>query len=164
MTYRFPHDGERAFATMPGHPEWQACNDGHIYRLDGTRVPERRKEAGENRLRVSCSVHGGYHDVARLIAEAFWGNQVGRAAIHKNGNTADNRPTNLEWVPQAGSNSNCGRRRRLNSSERHDLHTQLDRGVPKTRIAAALDISPRCVRHHTTSCRCNFGDGSARFL
>lgn len=164
MSYRFPHEREKVFITVPGHPDWQACCDGHIYRHDGSRIPERRKEAGENRLRVSCNVHGGYHDVARLIAESFWGNRNGWAVIHKNGSTADNRPENLRWVPQAGSNSNSAGRKRLSISQCHELHRQLGRGTPKTRIAAALGISPRCVRHHNTSCRCNFTGKFARLL
>ena len=156
MAYRFPHDGVEKFFAVPEHPEWWACSDGHIYRRDGTRIPERRKEAGENRLRVDCRVHGGYHDVARLIARSFWGEKDGGAVVHKNGNTADNRLENLRWVPQAGSNSNCAGRKNLNCRERLELHRQLDRGIPKTRIADALGISPRCVRHHNKSCRCKF--------
>ena len=156
MAYRFPHDRDNMFFIVPGHPEWWACSDGHIYRREGTRIPERRKEAGENRLRVNCRIHGGYHDVARLIAESFWTIASGGAVVHKNGNTADNRPENLKWVAQAGSNSNCVRQRKLSHSERYELHRQLNLGVPKTQIAAALEISPRCVRHHSKSCRCEF--------
>ena len=164
MAYRFPHDGEESFAAVPGHPEWWACSDGHIYRHDGTRIPERRKEAGENRLRVHCKVHGRYHDVAPLIAESFWGERDGGAVTHRNGNTADNRPENLRWVPQAGSNSNCAGRRKLTYLELRELHRQLERGIPKTRIADALGISPRCVRHHDKSCRCGFSSISPNLL
>ena len=161
MVYRSPHNRETVFTTVPGHPEWRAGSDGHIYLGDGTRIPEHRKEAGENRLRISCKTHGTYHDVARLIAASFWGDQSGGAVVHQNGNAADNRPENLRRVPQAGSNSSCAGRKRLSNSECRELHRQLDRGVPKTRIAVALGISPRCVRHHSTSCRCNFTAGPA---
>ena len=159
-----PHDSEGWFVTVPGHPGLRACSDGHIYRLDGSRMPEHRKEAGENRFRISCSTHGTYHDVGRLIAMAFWGDQSGGATIHRNGNPADNRPQNLRWVQNAGTNSGSARRRRLNRFECREVHIRLNRGEPKTRIAADLEISPRCVRYHHNSCRCDFTTVSTRLL
>lgn len=156
MTNRQPHNRKPAYAEVPGHPGWLACSDGHVYRQNGQRLPEYRKEAGENRFRINCRTHGTYHCVARLIAEAFGGVSNGGAVVHKNGNTADNRPENLRWVPQAGFNSNCAGRKKLSYVERRELHRQLDQGIPKTRIADALGISPRCVRHHNKSCRCEF--------
>ena len=142
---------------IPGHPDWLASSDGHIYQTDGTLVREYRKEAGENRLRVSCKAHSRYHDVARLIYEA-WREPVlqGWSVIHRNGDTADNRPVNLRIVKEAGSNSYCAGRRRLTRGERQEIHRQLDLAVPKTRIGAAMGISPRCVRYHSTSCHCGF--------
>ena len=159
MTYRQPHNRDPVLVDVPDHPGWYAGNDGHIYRCDGTRIPERPKEAGENRLRVSCASHGGYHYVARLVAGAFLGNRNGMAVTHKDGNPANNRPENLQWVDEAGSNSHCADRRRLNRSQRYEMHRRLDSGEPKTQIAVALGISPRCIRHHSSSCRCNFGAG-----
>ena len=159
-----PHGGTSIFKNVPGHPGWMACSDGHIYDRVGERLAEYRKEAGENRLRVTCQTHRTYHDVGRLIAETFLGFQHKSAVIHVNGDTADNRPENLRWVLQAGSNSNCGRRRRLSYTERHELHRQLNWGVPKTRIARALEISPRCVRRHANSCRCEFQNTSPQLL
>ena len=164
MPYHPHQNHDVQYVEVPEHPGLLAGSDGHIYRRDGTRVPERRKEAGENRLRVGCRLHGGYDDVARLIAGAFWGNQNGGAVVHKNGNTADNRPENLRWVPQAGSNSNCAGRKKLSYGERRELHRQLEREIPKTRIADALGISPRCVRHHSKSCRCEFPPASPALL
>ena len=164
MTYRQPHHREPVSAEVPGHPGWLARANGHIYWRNGVRVPEHRKEAGENRLRVNCQAHGTYHDVARLVASAFWGDQPSGAVIHRNGNTADNRPENLRWVPQAGSNSNASGRRRLSRAQCRQLHDLLSRGIAKTQIAVAMDISPRCVRHHNTSCQCSFTDKSVRLL
>ena len=164
MTNRQPHNCERAYVAIPGHPGWLACSDGHIYHENGKRLPEHRKEAGENRLRISCRTHGTYHCVARLVAESFWDVSNGGAVVHKNGNTADNRPENLRWVPQAGSNSNCAGRKKLSYAERRKLHRQLDQGIPKTRIADALGISPRCVRHHNKSCLCEFPTTSPTLL
>lgn len=154
-----PHHQKRGriFNAVPNHPDWLACSDGHIYQQDGTVVPEHHKETGENRLRVNCVEHDGYHYVARLIAESFLGGLVqGSAVVHKNGDTADNRLTNLRLVREAGSHSSCATRRRLSRSQKRELHRQLASGVPKTQIATAVGTSPRNVRHHSTSCRCPF--------
>lgn len=147
---------------IPGHPDWLASSDGHIYQTDGTIVREYRKEAGENRLRVSCKAHNSYHDVARLVCEA-WREPVPRgwAVIHRNGDTADNRPVNLYIVKEAGSNSYCAGRRKLTRGECWEIHRQLELEVPKTRIGAAMGISPRCVRYHSTSCHCGFTPSAA---
>ena len=158
------HNGVPIFKDIPGHPNWVACSDGHIYDRGGERLVEHRKEAGENRRRVHGRVHGTYHDVARLIAAAFWGQQPGCAVVHRNGNTSDNRPENLRSVSEAGRNSHCRPRRKLTLPELSELHRQLDKGVPKTRIAVALHISPRNVRYHSNSCRCGFAPRSPKLL
>ena len=158
------HNGVPIFKDIPGHPNWVACSDGHICYKGGERLVEHRKEAGENRWRVHCRVHGTYHDVARLVAAAFWDQQCGCAVVHRNGNTSDNRPENLRSVNEAGTNSHCGPRRKLNRLELSELHRQLERGVPKTRIAVALHISPRNVRYHSHSCRCRFPHRSPKLL
>ena len=163
MPYHPHQNHDVQYVEVPEHPGLLAGSDGHIYRRDGTMLPEHRKEAGENRLRINCQAHR-YHDVARLIAGSFWRNQDGAAVVHKDGNTADNRPENLRWVPQAGSNSNCAGRKNLNYAQRRELHHQLDHGIPKTRIADALGISPRCVRHNSKSCRCEFPPTSPALL
>lgn len=140
-------------APIPGHPDWLACADGHIYRSDGRIVSEHQKEAGENRLRVSCPVHG-YDYVAKLIAHAFLGpNALTYAVIHRNRVPWDNRLSNLRLVKEAGSNSNLPSARRLSSNQLEALHTLLRRGVPKTRIALILGVSPRCVRQHARRTR-----------
>lgn len=147
---------------IPGHPDWLASSDGHIYRTDGTIVREYRKEAGENRLRVSCKIHGGYHDVARLVYEARREPVPrGWAVIHRNGDTADNRLANLGIVRAAGSNSHCTGSQRRTRREQREIHRQLDLGVPKTQIAKDLGVSPRCVRYHSTSCHCGFTPSAA---
>ena len=141
---------------VPGHPDWLASSDGHIYRTTGERVTEYRKERGESRLRVSCKAHG-YHTVARLVWEAFYGSlPPGFAVLHRNGDIADNRPVNLHIEPSAGSHSSHSPRK-LTDEQKGEIHRQLDAGVAKTRIAESLGISPRGVRHHATDCRCDFG-------
>ena len=140
-----------------GHPNWLASSDGHIYRTTGEQVPEYHKERGESRLRVSCNVHGyGYHTVARLVWEAFYGGvPPGFAVLHWNGDISDNRPANLHIARSAGSHSNHSPRNLLTGQHKSEIHRQLDAGIAKTRIAVSLGISPRCVRRHATSCRCN---------
>ena len=158
------HDSgnEAFFAVVPDHLEWRACQDGHIYRRDGSRFPEHRKEAGENRLRVSCKAHG-YHYVAKLIARAFFGPGANNhAVIHRNGDPSDNRLSNLQLAREAGSNSYCKGRRRLTTARRQELHHLLHEGMAQTAIASELDISPRCVRYHVTSCQCPFTRSSPR--
>lgn len=158
------HNSVPIFKSILGHPNWVACSDGHIYEKGGQRLVEHRKEAGENRWRVHCRSHGTYHDVARLVAAAFWGLQSGCAVVHRNGNTSDNRPENLRSVSEAGINSHCGSRRKLSRAELSELHLQLESGVPKTRIAVALHTSPRNVRYHSRSCRCGFTPRSPKLL
>ena len=146
-----------------GHPDWLASSDGHIYRTTEERVHEYRKELGENRLRVSCKLHDhGYHTVARLVREAFFGSlPPGFAVVHRNGDVTDNRPVNLRIEQSAGSYSNRSRKNPLTSEQKGEVHRQvhrqLDEGIPKTRIAKSLGISPRGVRHHATDCNCNLG-------
>ena len=152
-----------AVLPVPGHPDWRASSDGHIYRTTGERVHEYRKELGENRLRVSCKLHDhGYHTVARLVWEAFFGSlPPGFAVVHRNGDVTDNRPVNLRIEQSAGSYSNRSRKNPLTSEQKGEVHRQvhrqLDEGIPKTRIAKSLGISPRGVRHHSTDCSCNLG-------
>ena len=144
-----------------GHPDWLASSDGHIYRTTGERVHEYRKELGENRLRVSCNLHDhGYHTVARLVWETFFGSlPPSFAVVHRNGDVTDNRPVNLSIEQSAGSYSNRSRKNPLTSEQKgevhREVHRQLDEGIPKTRIAKSLGISPRGVRHHATDCSCN---------
>ena len=153
------HRGSRddnALIDVPNHPGWQACQDGHIYRNDGSRLPEHRKEAGENRLRVSCKTHG-YHYVAKLIARSFFGPDAdNHAVIHINGDPSDDRLSNLKLVREAGSNSYCKGSRRLTAARRQELHRLLREGIPQTTIACELRVSPRCVRYHGTSCQCPY--------
>ena len=150
---------------VPGHPDWLASSDGHIYRTTGERVPEYRKELGEIRPRVSCKVHDhGYHTVARLIWKAFYGSlPPGFAVVHRNGDVADNRPVNLHIEESTGSYANRSRKNPLSSEQRGEVHRQLDAGIAKTRIAVSVGISPRGVRHHATDCSCNRGP-SAKLL
>ena len=142
---------------IPVHPDWMASSDGHIYRTTGERVHEYRKELGENRLRVSCKLHDhGYHTVARLVWETFFGRlPPDFAVVHRNGNVTDNRPVNLRIEQSAGYYSNRSRKNLLTSEQKGEVHRQLDEGIPKTRIAKSLGISPRGVRHHATDCSCN---------
>ena len=144
---------------VPGHPDWLASSDGHIYRTTGEWVPEYRKELGEIRPRVSCKVHDhGYHTVARLVWEAFYGIvPPGFAVVHQNSDVADNRVANLRIEQSAGSYANRSRKNPLTSEQRGEVHRQLDAGIVKTRIAASLGISPRGVRHHATDCSCKRG-------
>ncbi len=145
---------DNAPTDIPNHQDWQACQDGHIYQRDGSRLPEHRKEAGENRLRVSCKAHG-YHYVAKLIARAFLGPDAdNHAVIHSNGDPSDNRLFNLQLAREAGSNSYCKGRRRLTTPDREELHRLLRSGMSQTDIACELHISPRSVRYHATSCQC----------
>ncbi len=148
---RHPSD---LLAAVPGHPGWQASSDGHIYTRSGSRVKEHRKEAGENRLRVSCQQHG-YHYVAKLIALSFLGlDAETHAVVHRNGNPADDRLSNLRLVRNAGANANCTRKRLLNVHERSLPHRYIREGMAQTNIAVELDISTRCVRYHSGSCHC----------
>ena len=139
---------------IPEHPLWFADQDGHIYQADGRPVCEHRKEAGEERLRVSCFRHG-YHDVAKLIATAFFGAcALQLHVVHANGNTGDIRRINLKLVAASGSFAHRAGSRRLTRTEKEQVHQMLHLGYPKTAIGVALRISPRCVRYHATSCRC----------
>ena len=148
---------ESALMDVPNHPGWQACQDGHIYRRDGSRLAGYRKEAGENRPRVYCKTHG-YHYVSKLIARSFFGPDAdNHAVIHINGDPSDNRLSNLKLVREAGSNSHCKGRRRLTDARRLELHRLLRAGMTQTTIACELRISPRCVRYHATSCQCQYG-------
>ena len=151
---------------VPGHPDWRASSDGHIYRTNGEQVLEYPKELGENRLRVRCKAHDhGYHTVARLVWEAFSGSlPSGFAAVHQNGDIADNRLSNLHIEQNAGSHSNHSPRKLLTEAQKVEVHRQLDAGIPKTQIAKSLGISPRAVRYHATSCRCNFGTSEKLLL
>ena len=149
---------------IPGHPEWLASSDGHIYRTNGERVPEYRKELGESRLRVSCQAHG-YDSVAKLAWEAFFGIvPPGFAVVHQNDEITDNRPANLRVVRSAGSHSNRSHRKLLTAQQKIEVHRQLDAGMAKTRIAFSFGISPRCVRYHAKSCRCHRGSSTTLLL
>ena len=142
------------FSPIPSHPDWLACTDGHIYNRDGTRIKEYLKEAGERRFRVYCSTHR-YHNVPNLIAEAFLGPAPnGSALIHKNGDSADNRLSNLRYVREAGSASNFGRKVKMSTAALRELHSLISIGVAHTKIAKRLGISPRCVRYHKKRCGC----------
>ena len=151
---------------VPGHPDWRASSDGHIYRTNGEQVPEYPKERGENRLRIRCKAHDyGYHTVARLVGEAFFGSvPSGFAVVHQNGAVADNRVANLHIERNAGSHSNHSPRKLLTEEQKEEVHRQLDAGIPKTQIAKSLGISPRAVRYHATSCSCNFGPSAKSLL
>ena len=155
-----------AVLPVPGHPDWRASSDGHIYRTTGERVHEYRKERGESRPRVSCKLHDhGYHTVARLVWEAFFGSlPPGFAVLHRNCDLSDNRPANLHIARSAGSHSNHSPRNPLTSQQKSEINRKLDAGIAKTRIAASLGISPRRVRHHATSCRCNRGPSTKLLL
>ena len=144
-------------APIPSHPELFAGADGHIYDHLGSRVAAYLKEAGEKRFRVYCRLHG-YHSVARLVAEAFFGPIApGLSVVHRDGDPSNNMPTNLELVREAGQASNYRSRTKMTPEAIRELHVRLSLGIRHTHIARDLGITPRCVRYHKNSCRCQFG-------
>ena len=141
---------------VPGHTNWIACIDGHIYQRDGVPVREYVKERGERRMRVHCKECRCYHYVARLVAESFRGPAVvGKSVVHRNGDPSDNRLCNLKFAEEAGTNSHSGKTHRLSEFELTELHRRIDAGDPHTVIAAGFGVSPRTVRNHAGKCCCS---------
>lgn len=74
-----PHGGIRPYGGTPGFGQW-----------DGTRYIYRVKSLGQT------------FKVARLVCEAFNGSapENNNVCLHRNENSRDNRPSNLEWGTQ----------------------------------------------------------------
>jgi hypothetical protein len=85
---------------IPGHPLYRAGEDGRIYSLwtdkflTPVKTPNGYLQVVLTTGRKQCRL--GVH---RLIAMTFHGTPSdGMVVNHKNGNPADNRADNLEWV------------------------------------------------------------------
>lgn len=100
--------GER-WADVLGYAGVYEVSDAGNVRL---RTNTRRNKAGHllkqtvatnGYLAVSLATDGSFRRkyVHRLVAEAFLGPSLGREVNHKNGDKADNRVENLEWVTHA---------------------------------------------------------------
>lgn len=85
---------------IPGYDGYQASDDGQIRRImDGETLNQYHHDSGYRSVSIYRTQKSRVPLVHRLVALAFLGEPPeGYQVNHKNGDKADNRLSNLEWV------------------------------------------------------------------
>ena len=99
--------------------DYEVSSAGRVRRF-GRLVKDRPHPRGYRIVDVSVGGKAKSKTVHRLVALAFHGPALGRQVNHKNGNKADNRDLNLEWVSAKGNTAHAiatGLRRARGASE-----------------------------------------------
>ena len=119
---------------VPGHPRWEADEDGHLWR-DGCPVPGAIGSHGYRTVNVGA----GTESVHRMVCAAFHGPPPASRphVAHGNGNQLDNRPANLRWVSRSENMEDARRHGTLAVGERHGNATLTDRQVEAIRARYA---------------------------
>lgn len=124
---------------IPSAPGYEACSRGSIWRrsrrLSGV-------DNGHGYLRVKLSVNNQQRDeyVHRLVCEAYHGPcPPGKQCRHKDGNRANNKPSNLAWSSKAQNEADKFDHGTNPAGERHGRAKLTDDLVIEARRRAALD-------------------------
>jgi hypothetical protein len=130
--------------------KWRPCLGGFYEASSLGRVRRRlppragreisRSTDGGGYLKVSVCVHGSEmtRSVHSLVAEAFIGKRpAGKHVNHKDGNKANNRPCNLEYVTPAVNAAHAAKMGLVASGDRHGRYTKPHRTARGTRVNTA---------------------------
>jgi len=100
------HDLSEQWRIIPGFAEYEASNWGRIRRVGGERALRARIDP-DGRCRVNLWRANAYKSrrVHQLVALAFHGPRpAGKEVAHLDGNTANNRSSNLAWCTPKENN------------------------------------------------------------
>ena len=87
---------------IKGFPNYEVSNLGNVRNDEGRLLSSHHPERASGYCKVTMAIAEGKYNsrtVHRIVAEAFIPNPENKPQIHhKNGDKADNRADNLEWV------------------------------------------------------------------
>lgn len=162
--------GSEEWRPIPGYETYEASSLGRIRRAvagKGTRV---------GKLRVPCALPNGYLTVDlwiggqrfklyvhRAVASAFHGPPPtpDHEVAHKNGDVADNRPSNIRWATHAENEADKVRHGTLPRGSRHanskiteaDIVAMRARRAAGETLAAIADDFGLCFQNVDLICR-----------
>lgn len=135
---------------IPGFPGYYASRKGEILGKHGEPLKQRRLRDGYTNVCLYTPNRKGNQKTHALIARTFIGPRPeGHQINHKNGNKADNRVQNLEYVTQsdhlqAEFRKNPYRRNvKLTFKDAQEIRHLLKKGVDKRQLAKQYAISER---------------------
>ena len=151
---------EERWAQVAGYPNYEVSNHGRVRRrqqcgnrLSGSMLRQRQDGKGYWRIALWSQPEQRSHCALthRLVALAFLGEPTPPATEvdHLNGNTSDNRASNMEWVTKAENL----RRARLRDLTRTDTCRRLGAGHRSARFTAA-DVRQIRAAHAAGEAQC----------
>ena len=99
-----------AWRKLPGHAQYEVSDMGRVRKIGWRVLKNTLGVHGYEVVGLFCDGRRRQFRVHRLIAAAFIDNPKGKPQVnHKNGDKADNRASNLEWVTPSENSSHAFR-------------------------------------------------------
>ena len=143
---------------IPKYPDYVATTGGKIFSCKFGKRLELKQRTHRGRYKYVTLTMGGVQErfyVHRLVCAAWFGWPEARLYVnHKNGNKADNRPQNLEWVTPLENSNHAARTgtafRKLSDYHVECIRSQHALGVSKRRLAGIFNVSRTHIRRIIT--------------
>lgn len=97
---------------IPGHPNYQICEDGTVYnKVTGREMKLNQSYNGYLRVCICTNPRRAHYSCHRLVATSFIDNPLNKPFVdHINRVKTDNRVENLRWVTNFENQLNVGER------------------------------------------------------